>query len=97
MPFTALSKKKDLMLGITKFQRHWYILREISLTKMFLYIWNTNLIVVMMTQEIAGSCGLFWINELLFEYQNDQKSQKCREFHYTNSIYLQGVITVETR
>ena len=72
-------------------------LRKICLTKFLLYIWNDSLIVVMVTQEIAGSCDLFWINEIFLNTKINKNSRKCREFHYTNSISLQGAIILHRR
>ena len=67
---------------------------EIDLAKFLLCIWNANLIIVMVTREIAGSCGVFWMKEVFLNIKIIKSSRKCNEFHYTNSVSLQGAITL---
>ena len=74
-------------------------LREISLIKFLLYIWNTNLFVVILTQGIAGWFLRSIVDEkdVFLNTKMIKNSRKCREFDYTNRISLQGAITLYIR
>ena len=37
---------------------------------------------IMVTQEIAGSYGLFWIQDVSFEYQNHEKYLKKQTVYH---------------
>ena len=48
----------------------------------------------MVTQTTAGFCGLFWIKEVFLNTKIIKSSRKCNDFHYANSVSLQGAITL---